>query len=550
MPLDAPSAPYEALAQRFKRVALVREAIGMLQWDMAAMMPNGGADARGEQLATLKVIAHEQVTDPALGDLLGAAETADLDAWQRANLREMRRAWVHATAVPAALVEASSKAVSDCEMRWRSARPANDFKGLLPSLRRVLDLTREVAQIKAAKLGVSPYDALLDEYEPGGSSAAIDALFDDLAQFLPGFIDAVLEKQAREPAAMAPTGPFPAEKQRGLALELMATLGFDFNHGRLDTSHHPFCGGVPDDVRITTRWDEQDFLTGLMGVLHETGHALYERGLPAEWRQQPVGEARGMSAHESQSLLVEMQACRSREFIAYLAPRAAAAFGGSGPAWEADNLYRLYTRVERGLIRVDADEVTYPAHVILRYRLEKAMIAGSLDLADLPGAWNDGMRDLLGVAPPDDRDGCLQDIHWPGGAWGYFPTYTLGAMTAAQLFDAATRADPDIRPAIARGDFHPLLRWLRSTSTRRARCCPCPSCSPRPPASRSTQRSIACICGGGISTADRAHARTASSAFRSNSMPCPGRSGATAIPSASRNGAAMYLSRPKPWASR
>jgi carboxypeptidase Taq len=241
----------------------------------------------------------------------------------------------------------------------------------------------------------------------------------------------------------------------------MARIGFDFAHGRLDTSHHPFCGGVPDDVRLTTRWNEDDFLPGLMGVLHETGHALYERGLPSAWRRQPVGQARGMSMHESQSLLFEMQACRSRPFIEFLAREAATSFDGAGAAWAPDNLHRLYTRVRRGLIRVDADEVTYPAHVILRHRLEKAMIAGDLKLADLPGAWNAGMKELVGIVPPDDKDGCLQDIHWPGGAWGYFPTYTLGAMTAAQLFDAALREEPGIPAALGRGDFAPLLGWLR-----------------------------------------------------------------------------------------
>jgi carboxypeptidase Taq len=454
---------YASLEQRYRRLNLVRDALGVLQWDMAAMMPAGGADVRGDQLATLKVIAHEMLTDPAMADLLAAAEAqGGLDPWQRANLREMRREWVHATAVPGELVAILSKAVSDCEMRWRDARPANDFKGLLPMMRRVLDLTREVATVKAARLNVSPYDALLDEYEPGGSSAEIDKVFDDLAGFLPGFIDRVLEKQKRDKPILPLVGPFPAEKQKGLALELMTALGFDFDHGRLDTSHHPFCGGVPDDVRLTTRWDESDFLSGLMGVLHETGHALYERGLPKPWRHQPVGQARGMSVHESQSLLVEMQACRSREFIDYLGPRAAASFGRSGPEWSPDNLHRIYTHVERSLIRVDADEATYPAHVILRYRLEKALIAGDLDLADLPGAWREGMKALIGIAPQDDKDGCLQDIHWPGGAWGYFPTYTLGAMTAAQLFDAAISADPTILPSIAQGDFKPLFAWLRA----------------------------------------------------------------------------------------
>ncbi|MGQ0664729.1 MAG: carboxypeptidase M32 [Pseudomonadota bacterium] len=459
------SAAYAALERRFERLYLVREAIGVLQWDMAAMMPDGGAAARGDQLAALKVIAHEMLTDPALADLLAAAEAAGgLDPWPAANLREMRREWRHAAALPADLVAALSTTVASAEMRWRQARPANDFKGLLPSLRRVLELTRESAAIKAEKFGVGPYDALLDAYEPGGRAGEIAPLFDDLALFLPDFIDRALERQARRSPIITPSGPFPAGRQRELALRLMRALGFDFKHGRLDVSHHPFCGGVPDDVRITTRWDEKNFLSGLMAVLHETGHALYERGLPAPWRRQPVGQARAMSIHESQSLVVEMQAGRSREFIAYLAPLAAAALGGPGGladrAWQPDNLYRIYTRLARGLIRVDADEATYPAHVILRFRLERAMIESDLDVADLPGAWNDGMNELIGIVPPDDRDGCLQDVHWPGGAWGYFPTYILGAMTAAQLFDAALRAEPAIPAAIATGDFLLLMGWL------------------------------------------------------------------------------------------
>ncbi|HET7594589.1 MAG TPA: carboxypeptidase M32 [Stellaceae bacterium] len=455
--------PYKALEARFARLGTLQEAAAVLHWDTATLMPSGGAAARAEQLATLKVVCHELLTDAALPDLFGGASAQnDLDAWQSANLAEMRRRWVHATAVPADLVEALSKACSACEMRWREARPAGDFAAVLPDLRRVLGLVRQVAAAKAAALGKTPYEALLDEYEPGGSTAAIDRLFDEVAGFLPGLIDAALERQRARPAPLPLPGPFPIAAQRQLGLKLMERLGFDFAHGRLDVSLHPFCGGTPDDVRLTTRYEESDFNRALMGVLHETGHALYERGLPAEWRRQPVGDARGMSVHESQSLLVEMQACRSREFAEFAAPLLRDAFGGSGPAWEPDNLYRLNTRVERSLIRVDADEVTYPAHVILRYRLERAMIAGDLALEDLPAAWRDGMRELVGIVPPDDRQGCLQDIHWYDGAWGYFPTYTLGAMTAAQLFDAAKRAEPAILPAIARGDFAPLLAWLRA----------------------------------------------------------------------------------------
>jgi carboxypeptidase Taq len=244
-------------------------------------------------------------------------------------------------------------------------------------------------------------------------------------------------------------------------MRMMERIGFDFAHGRLDISAHPFCGGTPEDVRITTRYNEDDFARALMGVLHETGHALYQRGLPVEWRLQPVGRARGMAMHESQSLLLEMQVCRSRAFLSYAAPIIREAFGGAGPEWEVDALYRRQIRVRRGFIRVDADEVTYPAHVILRYRLERAMLAGDLDPADLPGAWAEAMREMLGVAPDNDREGCLQDIHWYDGNWGYFPTYTLGALIAAQLFEAARRDVPGLMQAIAEGEFAPLLGWAR-----------------------------------------------------------------------------------------
>ena len=471
-----------ALEARFRRIALVRESIGVLQWDMAAVMPSGGAAVRGEQMATLREIAHELLVAEEVGDWLARARAEAAcdgsDAWQLANLREMERERRHAMALPGDLVVRHSRAVSSCEMDWRARRDGDDFPGVLPALREVLGLTREIAEAKAEALGVSPYDALLDEYEPGGSSAEIDRLFAELTTFLPGLTSAVIDKQRAEGEVPVLPGPFPAHAQHRLAERVMGDLGFDFSHGRLDTSHHPFCGGVPEDVRITTRWNESDFLRGLMAVVHETGHALYERGLPAAFRHRPVGLARGMSVHEGQSLLVEMQVCRSAEFLAWLAPLARQAFAApparkSGgvvqrverddfvDAWSADALRRRATRVARTLIRVEADEVTYPAHVILRYRLERAMIGGTLDPADLPGAWRDGMRELLGVEPPDDRTGCLQDIHWYAGSFGYFPTYTLGAMTAAQLFEAARRAEPCIPGEIARGEARTLMGWLR-----------------------------------------------------------------------------------------
>jgi carboxypeptidase Taq len=451
---------YARLESLFARLSVFDGVLSVLQWDMAAMMPEGGGTARAEQLATVRTLRHEMMTAPQMSDWLDAAAAETLDEWQAANLREMRRDWVHAAAVPARLVDALSRACSACEMTWRQARPASDFAKVAPLLEEVLRLTREAAETKAAALGVEPYDALLDQYEPGGRLADIEPVFDDIAAFLPGFLGEVLERQG--PAGARPQGPFPTDRQRALGLRFMQIVGFDFHHGRLDVSAHPFCGGIPDDVRITTRYDETDFMPALMGVLHETGHALYEQGLPKAWRGQPVGAARGMSVHESQSLLMEMQACRSRPFMEFAAPILAETFGGNGPEWSAEALRRQYVRVQPGFIRVDADEVSYPAHVILRTRLEKALLGGDLHVRDLPGAWNDGMKQLLGLDVPDDRRGCLQDIHWYDGAWGYFPTYTLGAMTAAQLFDAACRADPQILPAIGRGDFAPLLAWLRT----------------------------------------------------------------------------------------
>jgi len=456
---------YSRLEERYRSLGALKEAAGMLHWDMATMMPKGGAEARGEQLAALNVACHELIAGPELADLLGEAEGEKLGSWQQANLREMRRAWRHATALDANLVAALARAAQKSEMVWREARPANDFKATLVPLGELLALVRQAAAAKAEALGSSPYEALLDEWEPGGSVARIDEIFDSYAGFLPDFLERVLSHQARRGPRPALAGPFSKAAQEALGRRLMQVIGFDFDHGRLDVSLHPFCGGVPDDVRITTRYDEADFTSALMGVLHETGHAMYERGLPADWRLQPVGQARGMSLHESQSLLIEMQACRSPEFLAFASPLIAEAFGAKvfgdgGPAWQAEALIRHYHGVKRGLIRVDADEVSYPAHVILRYRLEQAMLSDQLPLADLPAAWSEEMERLLGVTPPDDRDGCLQDIHWYDGAWGYFPTYTLGAMTAAQLFDAGVRARPEIPGALARGDFAPLMGWL------------------------------------------------------------------------------------------
>jgi len=455
---------YRTLKDRFHRLGVISDAIGILDWDCATTMPEGGADGRAEQIATLRVLSHELLTDPTTTEMLAvmAQDTSDwrTDPWVEANLREMQRLHLHATAVPMELVEAISKASATCEMGWRVARPMSDFAALLPSLTEVVSLVREMGVAKGTVLGLDPYDALLDAHEPGTRTRYLDNMFSELKEFLGVKLPLVLERQNERPPVVIPEGPFSESKQRALGEYFMGVAGFDFTRGRLDVSHHPFCGGATDDVRITTRYDENNFTSAIMGVMHETGHAMYELGLPRAWRYQPVGMARGMAVHESQSLLIEMQACRSWEFVQFAAGHIRNAFNGTGVAWEPENLYHLYTAVEPGFIRVDADEVTYPAHIILRYQLERALISGDLAPVDLPGAWNDGMRNLLNIVPPDDRRGCLQDIHWPSGEFGYFPTYTLGALAAAQFFAAAKRDRPEIPVALEEGNFSPLMGWL------------------------------------------------------------------------------------------
>jgi carboxypeptidase Taq len=457
------STAYARLVERFSRIAMVGECSSMLSWDAAAMMPAGGGAARGDQLAVLAGIAHAQLIAPAVAEDLAAAEAEGppADPWQAANLALMRHAYTRATALPVDLVEAQARANSACEKIWRDARRNADFAAVLPSLTEVVRLVRASADALAPVLGLSPYDALMDAYQRGVRSADVEPVFADYAGFLQRALPEAEERQARQPAPLPPQGPFPIEAQEALCRRLSERLGLDFLHARLDRSAHPFSGGTPTDVRITTRYDAADFTQAVLAVVHETGHALYERGLPLEYARQPVGEAAGMAAHESQSLIVEMQACRSDAFLSWLGAELHATFGGDPAPYRPDNLGRLWRRVQRGFIRVDADEMTYPAHVILRFRLEQALISGDLAVADLPGAWNDGFTALLGITPPDDARGCLQDIHWYDGAFGYFPSYTLGAMAAAQLMAAARAAEPTLDAALGRGDLTPLLTWLR-----------------------------------------------------------------------------------------
>jgi carboxypeptidase Taq len=450
---------YDRLKARFTRIAVLGEAQAMLHWDAAAVMPPGGGEARGEQLAGLAGLSHELLTAPATAEDLAAAEAGD--EWNTANLGLMRAAHTRATALPTTLVEASARANATCEQLWRIARKQSNFAMVAPALKEVVRLQRETAAALAAATGLSPYDALMDGFQRGITVADVQPIFAAYEVFLADALPRAEAIQAARPAPIPLSGPFPVATQQALCRAMAERVGLDFDHARLDESTHPFCGGTPTDVRITTRYDTAQVAQALLGVLHETGHALYERGLPAAFARQPVGEAAGMAAHESQSLIVEMQACRSDAFLRFIGPQLHAAFGGDAAPYAPENLAGLWRHVQRGFIRTDADELTYPAHIILRFRLEQALIAGELEVEGIPAAWNEGFHRLLGLTPPDDARGCLQDIHWYDGAFGYFPSYTLGAMGAAQLMRAARASVPGLDAGLGEGDFTPLREWLR-----------------------------------------------------------------------------------------
>ena len=457
--MTAPRDAYDRVAARFARIATLGEAGAVLGWDAAAMMPPGGGAARGEQLAVIAGLAHGLLTASEVADELAEADGAD-DPWRTANLALMRHEHARATALPGDLVEARARANSACEKVWRKARERSDFRLVSAHLADVVRLTREVANLLGPALGLQPYDALMDGYQRGVTAAEADAAFQRYEAFVRDALPRAEARQAGQPPPLPLPGALVAA-QEGLCRMLSERAGLDYAHARLDRSAHPFCGGTPTDIRITTRYDEADPARAVLAVLHETGHALYESGLPATHARQPVGEAAGMAVHESQSLIIEMQACRSDAFLAWLGPEMHGALGGDGAPYAPANLARLWRRVERSFIRVDADEMTYPAHVILRFRLEQALIADGLQVADLPGAWNDGMKALLGIVPPDDARGCLQDIHWYDGLFGYFPSYSLGAMAAAQLMMTARDAVPGLDAALGCGDLAPLMGWLR-----------------------------------------------------------------------------------------
>lgn len=447
-----------------RKLEALEHALSILGADEATHMAMGGGEKRAEAMASLAGMYHAQATAPEIAEWIDAAKQEHLAPEQRLAVGEFERTYVNATCLPTEFVERRTAATMRSEQLWRELRAKGDWDSFLPALEGVVKLVREEAQLRANALGLTPYDALMDQYDPGNRVDDIDPIFTDLKGFLRDFVPEALavqeERLANRPRKTL-NGPYPIEKQRELGLAAMRAVGFDFTHGSLAVSHHPFCGGVPTDVRMTTRYRTDQFLTSLMGVLHETGHALYEQGLPKKWSHWPLGKARGMGMHESQSLFVEMQLSRSAEFWEFMLPLVHRYLGEDAiPGWEVADILNEVNHVERGYIRVDADEVTYPLHVILRYELEQQLVAGTLEASQIPEAWDAKMTEYLGISTINDpKDGPMQDVHWPGGAFGYFPSYTLGAMIAAQQWAAMEKVIPDVKTQVRNGEFTAVNQW-------------------------------------------------------------------------------------------
>lgn len=448
---------YQDLKLVFSRIDHISHFLSLGGWDNAVMIKPGSMKARSEASSELVKIISEIMRSSQTKDLLEQAEQENLiTGWDEANLREMKRNFNSYNKVDTEVLVEKSKRASECEAAWRECRSKNDFKALMPYMERLIEITKtQAGQLQEGDVGL--YDSLLDTYEPELKSEKVDTLFNDLKDFLPEAIQQIVDKQSTWPEQKPLNISVNVQKQ--IALEVMSHLGFDFNKGRVDESHHPFCGGVPEDVRITSRYSEDNFVEGLFGIIHETGHGCYEQGLPRELLGQPVAKARGLGLHEGQSLLFEKQLAKTDEFIEFLLP----IFNKHITDQEVtyDDLKHSILSVKPGKIRVNADEVTYPMHIILRYEVEKQLIEGDLQINELPEVWDKKMQSYLGISTKgDDKDGCMQDIHWMFGAYGYFPTYTLGAMNAAQLFSYYKKQNPDWGGQTKGGDFTNLKSWL------------------------------------------------------------------------------------------
>lgn len=459
------SSGYAFLEKLFVRISRLNHLSAITQWDEAVNMPTGGGLARARAITEIHGIKNELLNNPDLAKHFYQAEHEEnLNTWQQANVREMKRVWQQAVAIPTELLTELSMATLETEQAWRNLRKENNWLEFKPLLEKVVKLSRERANYLSEIYSCNPYEALMRLYETDFTQQDIDHYFSVLKQEIPPLLEKITSKQQSEPLIPI-QGTFNTDVQRELCKNAMQQLGFDFNHGRLDETHHPFCGGVPQDTRICTRFFEHDFTEAIMATIHETGHGSYEQGLPEEWLEQPVGRSRGMAIHESQSLLFEMQVARSKPFLTYLHPQIQKYFTNGCTSHEAlslDNLLRAYHHVEPGFIRTSADEITYPLHIILRYEIERDLIMGDMQVEDIPERWDNGMQQMLGLTTKDNyKNGCMQDVHWAGGAFGYFPFYTLGAMLAAQLMDTIRKTNSDIDTRFSQGDISIVSEWLK-----------------------------------------------------------------------------------------
>jgi len=463
----ATASAWDTFRSREAELVDLGQAAGLLGWDQQTIMPRRGAAIRANQLTTLQSIYHERLADPAFGEAIAALEEdgAELDEVGRASLRIARRLYDRAIKVPADLVRELARAEAEGFEIWQVARPARDFAMFQPVLEHILRLKQQEAD--AIGHDGERYDALHDQFEPGMRVARLEPLLRAFRDELVPFAEAVLERPRPDDSVLR--REFPDAAQWDFTVRLLGDVGFDFEAGRQDRSAHPFSGGAgPTDVRVTTRL-LPDPRSGIMATLHEAGHGMYEQGLAIDRLERTfAGETYSLSLHESQSRMWENMVGRSRPFWEHYFPLLRDQFPQALADVDVEQWWRLINLVERSLIRVEADEVTYNLHVLLRFELELALLRGDLAVADLPAAWNDAMIRYVGIAPPHDGDGVLQDVHWSGGAFGYFPTYTLGTLLSAQLYEAAVRDLGDQSDAFRRADFAPLLGWLRENVHRRA----------------------------------------------------------------------------------
>jgi carboxypeptidase Taq len=462
---------YTDLKKHLRDAGTLGSVSALLAWDQETYMPPGAAGGRAEQRSMIATLLHERRTSPRVGELISACEQdASLPEIERANIREMRRDYDLLTKLPASLVGEIASTSTRAMEAWKDARQKSDFATFQPWLDKMMSLARQKAACYGTPKGGEPYDALLEEYEPGARAADLERVFTPLAAELSTLIAKINASGKTERLAVKPPS-IPASKQHEFGQFLLRSMGFDLERGRLDTTAHPFCEGLgPGDTRLTTRYKEDEFAGAMYGTLHEMGHGLYEQGLPKLERcGEPLGEAISLGIHESQSRMWENLVGRSRAFWTWAQPHASKMLSAWFGAQSVDTLYAMSNVVKPSFIRVEADEATYNLHILLRFTLERALLNGNLSVAELPGAWNSTFEKLLGLRVPDDRRGCLQDVHWSCALIGYFPTYSLGNLYASQFFEKARATMPDMESRIARGDFAGLLGWLRENIHRHGR---------------------------------------------------------------------------------